>query len=244
MVTSLTRRCRRSRSSPGAGLAKLKNRVAGPGNAGTGDPAFDRDFRIRTSAPHAVAHWCTPEVRAAHAAGHVLLPWSVQGRELLHYTRGPVELTSVISYASSLVWLAELIDSGRCQGEIVPPSAGPRGSTVGAWRSGIFSSRVGRASRPSGPACPGTACGGWPACAGRRWPQLAGVSVEYYIRLERGHCQGISDSVLAAVARALQLDDAERQHLFDLVHTANGTPRSPPGRSPRRGLRCSYCSMR
>ena len=56
--------------------------------------------------------------------------------------------------------------------------------------------------------------------------ELAGVSVDYYIRLERGHCQGISDSVLAAVARALQLDDAERQHLFDLVHTANGAPPS------------------
>jgi transcriptional regulator with XRE-family HTH domain len=58
--------------------------------------------------------------------------------------------------------------------------------------------------------------------------ELAGVSVEYYIRLERGHCQGISDSVLAAVARALQLDDAERQHLFDLVHTANGAPPARP----------------
>jgi len=64
--------------------------------------------------------------------------------------------------------------------------------------------------------------------------QLAGVSVEYYIRLERGNCQGISDSVLAAVARALQLDDAERQHLFDLVHTANGAPPSRPA-GPRPG---------
>ena len=64
--------------------------------------------------------------------------------------------------------------------------------------------------------------------------QLAGVSVEYYIRLERGHCQGISDSVLAAVARALQLDDAERQHLFDLVHTANrASPSRPAGPQAR-----------
>jgi len=71
--------------------------------------------------------------------------------------------------------------------------------------------------------------------------QLAGVSVEYYIRLERGHCQGISDSVLAAVARALQLDDAERQHLFDLVHAANGAspvrPAAPhPGAEVQRLL--------
>jgi MYXO-CTERM domain-containing protein len=112
VVTSLSRPLPEIVVEPRRGLARLKNRVAGPGNAGSGDPAFDRDFRIRTSAPHAVAHWCTPEVRAAHASGHVLLPWSVQGRELLHYTRGAMELTSVISYASSLVWLAEVIDSG------------------------------------------------------------------------------------------------------------------------------------
>ncbi|MEU4161459.1 helix-turn-helix transcriptional regulator [Actinoplanes sp. NPDC026670] len=51
--------------------------------------------------------------------------------------------------------------------------------------------------------------------------QLAGVSVEYYTRLERGNTRGYSDDVLAAVARALHLDDAEREHLFDLVHAAN-----------------------
>ena len=46
---------------------------------------------------------------------------------------------------------------------------------------------------------------------------LAGVSVEYYTRLERGNAQGVSDSVLEALARALQLDEAERDHLFDLA---------------------------
>jgi transcriptional regulator with XRE-family HTH domain len=55
---------------------------------------------------------------------------------------------------------------------------------------------------------------------------LAGVSVEYYKRLERGNASGVSDSVLEALARALQLDDAERAHLFDLAHAANPvTPR-------------------
>ena len=52
---------------------------------------------------------------------------------------------------------------------------------------------------------------------------LAGVSVDYYTRLERGHLGGVSDSVLEALARALQLDDAERAHLFDLARTANTT---------------------
>ena len=54
---------------------------------------------------------------------------------------------------------------------------------------------------------------------------LAGVSVDYYTRLERGNGRGVSDSVLEALARALQLDDAERAHLFDLVHAANTTNR-------------------
>ena len=50
---------------------------------------------------------------------------------------------------------------------------------------------------------------------------LAGVSVDYYTRLERGNLTGASDSVLEALVRALQLDEAERAHLFDLARTAN-----------------------
>jgi len=51
---------------------------------------------------------------------------------------------------------------------------------------------------------------------------LAGVSVEYYTRLERGNLAGVSDSVLEAIAEALQLDEAERGHLFDLARAASG----------------------
>src|SRR3982751_4088674 len=50
---------------------------------------------------------------------------------------------------------------------------------------------------------------------------LAGVSVEYYKRLERGNVSGASELVLEGLARALQLDDAERAHLFDLARAAN-----------------------
>jgi transcriptional regulator with XRE-family HTH domain len=46
---------------------------------------------------------------------------------------------------------------------------------------------------------------------------LAGVSLDYYNRLERGNIRGASESVLNAIARALQLDDAEREHLFHLA---------------------------
>ena len=50
---------------------------------------------------------------------------------------------------------------------------------------------------------------------------LAGVSVEYYKRLERGNATGASDQVLDALAVALRLDDAERTHLFDLARAAS-----------------------
>jgi transcriptional regulator with XRE-family HTH domain len=49
---------------------------------------------------------------------------------------------------------------------------------------------------------------------------LAGVSVEYYTRLERGNLSGASDSVLEAIARALQLDDTETAHLHHLARAA------------------------
>ncbi|GID59543.1 helix-turn-helix transcriptional regulator [Actinoplanes couchii] len=53
---------------------------------------------------------------------------------------------------------------------------------------------------------------------------LAGVSVDYYTRLERGNLAGASDGVLDALARGLRLDDAEREHLFNLARTANAAP--------------------
>jgi transcriptional regulator with XRE-family HTH domain len=58
---------------------------------------------------------------------------------------------------------------------------------------------------------------------------LAGVSVPYYTRLERGDMSGASDGVLEALAGALQLDDAERAHLFDLARAVQ-----PIGARPRR----------
>jgi transcriptional regulator with XRE-family HTH domain len=62
---------------------------------------------------------------------------------------------------------------------------------------------------------------------------LAGVSNEYYIRLERGRAGGVSDSVLDALARALQLDEAETSHLFDLARTSRGNGPEPRPRQVR-----------
>jgi transcriptional regulator with XRE-family HTH domain len=49
---------------------------------------------------------------------------------------------------------------------------------------------------------------------------LAGVSIDYYVRMERGNLTGASDAVLDGVASALQLDEAERAHLLDLARAA------------------------
>jgi transcriptional regulator with XRE-family HTH domain len=55
---------------------------------------------------------------------------------------------------------------------------------------------------------------------------LAGISVDYYTRLERGNLGGVSDSVLNSVATVLQLDEAERAHLFDLIKFDQGSRRT------------------
>ena len=81
---------------------------------------------------------------------------------------------------------------------------------------------------------------GLPTAGRRRVPGLrrsevaaiAGLSVEYYGRLERGQIAGASSGVLEALARALQLDETEHAHLFDLARAADGIPTS--GRQRRR----------
>ena len=73
---------------------------------------------------------------------------------------------------------------------------------------------------------------GLPAGKNRRVPglrrtevsSLAGMSVEYYSRLERGNLAGVSEEVLEALSRALELDEAERAHLYDLARAAGSRP--------------------
>jgi transcriptional regulator with XRE-family HTH domain len=62
---------------------------------------------------------------------------------------------------------------------------------------------------------------------------LAGMSIDYYIRLERGNLSGASDSVLDSLAHALQLDDAERSYLYDLARTVPASGRRPPAATGR-----------
>lgn len=88
---------------------------------------------------------------------------------------------------------------------------------------------------------------GLPAYGGNRRVQglrreevalLAGVSVDYYVRMERGNLAGASESVLHALAGALQLDDAERDHLLALARAAGAPPRrrTTPATSVRPAL--------
>jgi transcriptional regulator with XRE-family HTH domain len=62
---------------------------------------------------------------------------------------------------------------------------------------------------------------------------LAGVSVDYYTRLEQGRAHNVSEQVLSAVAEALRLDDLERRHLFDLVKPVKPGTSAAPARPPR-----------
>jgi transcriptional regulator with XRE-family HTH domain len=77
---------------------------------------------------------------------------------------------------------------------------------------------------------------------------LAGVSIDYYTRLERGRAAGASDSVLEGIARALHLDEAERAHLFDLARAVAGpavprAPRRPESQQVRPSVRRILDSM-
>ena len=68
---------------------------------------------------------------------------------------------------------------------------------------------------------------------------LAGVSVDYYTRLERGDMSGVSEVLLEGLARALWLDDAERAHLFDLARAAKPTSARRRRRAHGRRVRAS-----
>src|SRR5919107_1981181 len=77
---------------------------------------------------------------------------------------------------------------------------------------------------------------------------LAGVSIDYYTRLEKGKVANPSDSVLEAVSRVLQLDEAEHTHLLDLVRagarrTAPPAPLRPGGPAPRPSLQWMVDAM-
>lgn len=86
---------------------------------------------------------------------------------------------------------------------------------------------------------------GLPAGGNRRVPglrreelaALAGVSLSWYTRLERGDAVGASDAVLDAIARTLRLDDVERRHLAELSRGVGGAPAASRRRTPAGAIR-------
>jgi transcriptional regulator with XRE-family HTH domain len=72
--------------------------------------------------------------------------------------------------------------------------------------------------------------------------QLAGVSVDYYVKLEQGRAGNVSDQVLEAVERALRLDELERRHLRALLRAVHGPP-ATTGEPPRPKARAAVRTM-
>ena len=104
-------------------------------------------------------------------------------------------------------------------------------------RYGTSSRRGGRRSLPSEVGLTTYGARQVPGLRREEVATLAGVSVDYYNRMERGNLAGVSEGVLEAVAGALRLDEAERAHLFDLARAskdrATGRRRSPARRTVR-----------
>lgn len=73
---------------------------------------------------------------------------------------------------------------------------------------------------------------------------LAGISVEYYVRLERGNASGVSESVVDGISGALRLDGAEREHLRALVRSANEGLRTPARRAAPRAVKVGPSTQR
>ncbi|MDA8438122.1 MAG: helix-turn-helix transcriptional regulator [Propionibacterium sp.] len=63
---------------------------------------------------------------------------------------------------------------------------------------------------------------------------LAGMSVDYYTRIERGNLAGVSEAVLEGIARALRLSEFEHAHLYDLARIASGSAARTARAMPRR----------
>src|SRR5919112_1114155 len=122
-----------------------------------------------------------------------------------------------------------------CGGEKLdlPPQAGRRSVDGVDNRSDIrdfLASRRARITPEQAGLLPGGGRRRVPGLRREEVAVLAGVSTDWYIRLEKGHIAGVSEDVLEAVARALQLDEAERTYLFDLARAAIKPARTPQPR--------------
>jgi hypothetical protein len=109
-VVRLSRSLPPTEVEPRGRASRMRSRLAGPGETATGNPEFDRDFRIRTSEPAALPQWFSPSLVAAHLTGHVPSSWSVRGVELLRHRPGRLDPPEVPHHAAAVLPLATLLD--------------------------------------------------------------------------------------------------------------------------------------
>ncbi|MFI7599175.1 hypothetical protein [Actinoplanes sp. NPDC049681] len=95
-----------------ARASRLKSALFGGGETATGNPDFDRNFRVRTTAPAAMRHWLSPSLIAAQLGGQVPSTWNMQGTELFYHRPGRLELDEIADHAIALTPLADLLDGG------------------------------------------------------------------------------------------------------------------------------------
>jgi hypothetical protein len=98
---------------PRSRASRLAAKAFGAGETATGNPDFDRAFRIRTTEPATLNQWFSPALITAHIAGRVPKSWSVQGTELLCRQSGRLELDEIAGRAGAALPLADLLDGSN-----------------------------------------------------------------------------------------------------------------------------------
>jgi hypothetical protein len=109
-VATLGREFPAASVEPRGPVSRLRHGLLGSGETVTGNPHFDRAFRIRTATPGAPTAWLSPELAAAQLTGRVPASWSVRGNELLCHHPGRLEPHDVPAEAAVILPLADLLD--------------------------------------------------------------------------------------------------------------------------------------
>ncbi|MET8151447.1 hypothetical protein ACIBSW_17275 [Actinoplanes sp. NPDC049668] len=109
-VARLSRPLPPTQVEPRGRTSRLKNRILGPGDTATGNPDFDREFRIHTNDPATLHHWFTAPLITAHLTRQVPPSWSVQGTELLCHQPGRLNPNQIRDHAAAVLPLADQLD--------------------------------------------------------------------------------------------------------------------------------------
>jgi hypothetical protein len=95
---------------PHSATFRLRSRVFSGRETATGNPDFDRTFRIRTDDPAGLRHWFSASLITAHLTGYVSPAWNAQGTELLRWQPGRLQPDDIPAHARAVLVLSELLD--------------------------------------------------------------------------------------------------------------------------------------